>query len=79
MIMTAPRIDISTRGLEFPNIIGIGPIMNTPPVSILTSEPSLKVDKNVPEIIRTMPNKMAMNPIAINRSKYMIQSYLNSS
>jgi len=77
--MMAPVIDIIIRGLELPNIIGIGPIIMTPPVSICPSCPPLREDRKAAEKIIMIPNIIKINPIAINLSKDMIQNYLNSS
>mgnify|MGYP007030124547 CR=1 FL=1 len=75
----APPIDRIIRGFEFPKIIGIGPINNTPPVSIFLSEVPLNEEKTVPIKISSMPIITTMNPSTTNLSKIIIQSYLNSS
>lgn len=75
----APTIDMVIRGFEFPKIIGIGPINNTPPVSILPSEVPLNEEKRVPIKISRMPIITIRNPNTTNLSKIIIQSYLNSS
>ncbi len=73
MSTIAPEIETIIKGLEFPNIIGIGPIIIMPPVSTEVSESSLNVDRSAPEIIRMTPKKTTIKPNAINRSKFMIQ------
>lgn len=75
----APPIDSIIRGFEFPKIIGIGPINNIPPVSMLLSEVPLNVEKTVAIKISSTPIITISNPITTNLSKTIIQSYLNSS
>lgn len=79
MRIIAPTIENNISGFEFPKIIGIGPIIITPPVSRLPSELPRKEEKIVPTKISIMPIKTIKNPNNTNPSKSMIQSYLNSS
>jgi len=77
--MAAPAIENKINGFELPKIIGIGPMSNTPPVSICPSEPPRNDEKIEPITISAIPIKTTKNPNSTNLSKVMIQSYLNSS